>query len=1704
MSPDNNLNEFQPTEIKSPPLQKTDDWRPKEIIKPTNKDSKPINSEEVKHLARGYARKIVELANIEENQEDIEAVILGKEGDLEVYKQEEDLNEETVQNLMNNIVAEEEQPDLTGHFLNKRNESVISLTFPQNAHITQILKQIDLINKYNMVNNKITLIIRQDSEKKPVDTKKAKLKLATIEYISDLIEQGKIQPQEESPPTGEPENPPPTEPPSTDPTPEKPEFKLNYEGTDIEPTEPLEPKTFTTKEIEHIISQEKEDIIKELTNEELECHKQTQEVINNWQEENEDTPEGTVQVIPEENPVIDKLLELLDIEGNVESGQEFVGNRGALLALLEADSPIIQTLAFKVFNLSKEKDDLIVLTAPMDKRQELQDLLLAINVVPQSFRRLRDHKFMLETQRLVEQHKEFKKYNQYFQQARSLSKTIRRIARNKTLLKPIEDKEGLESLTEWLKETPEEELGPNLILEKTTEVLNTETLSNIITHYREQIKKWKKEKEKEKEKEEGNTIKANILEYKIEELEETLEQLQETPEKLELLNTMPAPNIEPDPRIQEIWRSQELPQRAIKNITSRNLFYPTHEYLEFLIGLDQSIKPSPDSFANYLAKSTNLDIRTELKPLFSTQRYGGDSIKTVIRKMGYPITNLGTKIHFNQDKPLTYLHDKLKPSIIEYLIQSDTTATDYFIKRDDGLNMLKALLTQSDQTPNIFTKIHLDLTYQKALNAWFPENFPNALLEAQEIINQRRNDLEIQADIQERRSEDKIVASETKALQSLAEGYYDALSAEATEALKKLYEIRTRVLHQLKQKEIGTGITGYRARDVMYTFTSEQVTLSRRGNNIEHPELWSYQDQLKRNNIIPYNEIVDHEGQNILNSELEPWFLKPYKPNNLEHLIKLSTPRIITILERLNSIITIENLLNYCTPIETDDSTDNPKYQIPSQDTRIPEIQNFWGTEAGEDLQQELKELGVDEIFYNQLGVQELLEIKYFIEYLKYRQNHEDATRIRTSKDIWGLQNAKCPTLLKRLQIPEDEYIPPDIIIPKGKITVLSGPNGSGKTTLAKNLISGTLPFARYQGGVITIPEEDGRFTAIGLGIEDYKFLDRDEKHSSWQTTAYQINQILYLAQRDEIQGVVIEEITSTAPTKESVPLILATALYLAQKGIAVQIISHEPKRIARLSTLIELTEQVGFTYIDPASREVRSGISDSYAPEALKAVGWAEDFLGIVNAMPGLKTALLEGGLEDSQILDIKTNEKNTHQSETVTTSETLEELKIRKALELELRQKAVHTTDIIDDPYLDYIEQLLTGNIAQAKQFRERVKDLKGISPEQLQTFTQICAPLNSLLHTLNQNRNVDSNQFENLQNSIQFWGNLNQLSNTLPENFDLEAANEQFNQILATINNLNIESKYKELRRLNENPDKNYTKIKNIKRKIEENRKKIRNIISASPELITLSELNTLIEITNLLPFVDLIQDQTYCEAEYGGNTMVVKELASPLIRAQGEDDKPITFTSAQQTEEGTPRPIVGTGLAGSGKTSTLQSIGFAATMAVLTDHAPAKKFQIVRRPENIIAQIEPPHINGLSAFYSVASVLKTQLESAGPGTLFIADQPAPGTNELDTSALTALILEYLTRKGTHSIITTHATDTLTALRAISERKAKPALLAFRESTDVKRHADIIPGEVGGAEALEVAEEIGVPTKIINLARGMQELLEQYEKIQATILN
>ncbi|MFC1718491.1 endonuclease MutS2 [Candidatus Poribacteria bacterium] len=262
--------------------------------------------------------------------------------------------------------------------------------------------------------------------------------------------------------------------------------------------------------------------------------------------------------------------------------------------------------------------------------------------------------------------------------------------------------------------------------------------------------------------------------------------------------------------------------------------------------------------------------------------------------------------------------------------------------------------------------------------------------------------------------------------------------------------------------------------------------------------------------------------------------------------------------------------------------------------------------------------------------------------------------------------------------------------------------------------------------------------------------------------------------------------------------------------------------------------------------------------------------------------------------------------------------------------------------------------------------------------------------------------------------------------------------------------------------------------------------------------------------MLSIVDLIHAKAYLSNDFDMNEpslnqdgiIDIKKARHPLLMYErGWGRRPMG--EPQNTEEMDRDSVVSidvrlgsdfdvlvvTGPNTGGKTVTLKTIGLLSLMAQAGLHVPASPGSRLAVFRDVLADIgdEQSLQQNLSTFSSHLTQIVRILNQAGHRTLILLDELGTGTDPQEGAALGTAIIDFLHRKGAHTIATTH----LRALKtyAHAHPRIENASVEFDMETLQPTYRLLI-GAFGSSNALAIAQRLGLPEEVVSRASDLVE--------------
>ncbi|MFQ5462765.1 MAG: endonuclease MutS2 [Phycisphaerae bacterium] len=171
---------------------------------------------------------------------------------------------------------------------------------------------------------------------------------------------------------------------------------------------------------------------------------------------------------------------------------------------------------------------------------------------------------------------------------------------------------------------------------------------------------------------------------------------------------------------------------------------------------------------------------------------------------------------------------------------------------------------------------------------------------------------------------------------------------------------------------------------------------------------------------------------------------------------------------------------------------------------------------------------------------------------------------------------------------------------------------------------------------------------------------------------------------------------------------------------------------------------------------------------------------------------------------------------------------------------------------------------------------------------------------------------------------------------------------------------------------------------------------------------------------------------------------------------------------------------------GKTVSLKTVGLMALMTQCGIPIPAGAGSTMPVYHDIFTDIgdEQSLQQSLSTFSSHLTNLLAILNQSGPRTLVLIDELGAGTDPDEGAAIGRAIIAEIMRLGSHAMVSTH----LSALKAVAftTRRVDNAAVEF-DPQSLKPTYRLRMGEPGNSNALIIAKRLGMPARLVQLAKG-----------------
>ncbi len=193
------------------------------------------------------------------------------------------------------------------------------------------------------------------------------------------------------------------------------------------------------------------------------------------------------------------------------------------------------------------------------------------------------------------------------------------------------------------------------------------------------------------------------------------------------------------------------------------------------------------------------------------------------------------------------------------------------------------------------------------------------------------------------------------------------------------------------------------------------------------------------------------------------------------------------------------------------------------------------------------------------------------------------------------------------------------------------------------------------------------------------------------------------------------------------------------------------------------------------------------------------------------------------------------------------------------------------------------------------------------------------------------------------------------------------------------------------------------------------------------------------------------------------------------------KPLTI----QLDENQPMMVI-TGPNTGGKTVVLKTVGLLATMAHCGLHVPSEELCEIGDFSRIIVDVGDKQSlhHHLSTFAGHVEVLKRLLGEADDRTLVLMDELGTGTDPEEGASLAMAVLDELSSRKVHGIVTTH----LSPLKGFADGHSYLTNASMRfDFENLSPTYELEPGKAGQSLGLIIAEKNGLPSGLVEKARG-----------------
>ncbi len=269
-----------------------------------------------------------------------------------------------------------------------------------------------------------------------------------------------------------------------------------------------------------------------------------------------------------------------------------------------------------------------------------------------------------------------------------------------------------------------------------------------------------------------------------------------------------------------------------------------------------------------------------------------------------------------------------------------------------------------------------------------------------------------------------------------------------------------------------------------------------------------------------------------------------------------------------------------------------------------------------------------------------------------------------------------------------------------------------------------------------------------------------------------------------------------------------------------------------------------------------------------------------------------------------------------------------------------------------------------------------------------------------------------------------------------------------------------------------------------------------VSAASESLRLNYLN-ITDLAFCFACAELSGRMNACEPTIAGDrSLDLRRARHPLI----DKKKVVPINLCMGKEYDT---LIITGPNTGGKTVTLKTVGLFALMTQSGLHIPAEPESSICIFDNVLVDVgdEQSIEQSLSTFSSHMVNIVRIMEKVDNRSLCLFDELGAGTDPIEGAALAVAIIESVRDAGAMCLATTHYTELKTY--ALDTPGVQNASCEFDVST-LKPTYRLMIGTPGKSNAFAISAKLGLPEKIIDLAKGhvsrdhqkFEEVIEQLE--------